>query len=403
MHRVVITGLGIISALGHDRHKFWQALCESKSGIADISQVDCQSLRFQQGAEVKNFSSDDYFEPKRINYLDRFTQFALISAKEAIMDAGLSKSDFAHEQTAIITGSCLGGKITEDNVFYRLYHEGNPRTNPATIPNAMANAGASQIAFEFGITGPTYTISTACSSSTHAIGNAFWLVRNGVVQRAIAGGSEAPFSFGQLKAWEAMRIVASDTCRPFSRGRQGLILGEGGGMLVLESLVSARARGARIYAEIIGFGMSADAKHIIEPHSVGQQRAILAALNDAGIPHDAINYINAHGTGTIVNDRVEAETIRTIFGNKRENLSVSSTKAAHGHLLGATGAIETIATVLALKYGTIPPTLHYLAKDDDCDMPSLITHHAKTCDIEFAMCFSFAFGGLNSILAFRAF
>jgi nodulation protein E len=400
MHRVVITGLGSISALGHDVKTFWEALIQGQSGIAPISQVDCQTLRFKQGAEVTCFDAHMHFEAKRMLFLDRFAQFALVAAREAIHNAGLNKEVLASETTAIITGSAMGGKVTEDQSYYRFYHQGKSHAHPFIIPNAMVNAAASQIALEFGITGPTYTVSTACASSTHAIGQAFWLIRQGVVKRAITGGSEAPFSLGQLKAWEGLRIIAQDTCRPFSTGRCGMILGEGAAMLVLESLASAKKRGAPLYGEIVGFGMSADAGHITDPLSMGQQQAISSALKDAGILPNAVQYINAHGTGTLLNDRVEAETIHNIFGDHLKNITISSTKGGHGHLLGATGAIETIATVLALQHQRVPPTVNMIKQDPCCDIP-IIAHQAKTHSIEHALCHSFAFGGLNAILVLK--
>ena len=402
MKRVVITGLGVLSALGSDHHTFWTALSAGETGISPILQVDCQTLRFSHGAEVNPYNSNQHFDDKRATFLARFAQFALIAAREAIADAGLTKNELACHHTAVITGSCMGGKITEDQGFYRLYGEGCQRGHPLIIPNAMANAGASQIAYEFGVTGPTYTISTACASSTHAIGQAFWLIRHGLVKQAIAGGSEAPFSFGQLKAWEGMRIISPDTCRPFSKNRRGMILGEGSAMLVLESLDSAIARGAKIYAEIKGFGMSADAAHITTPSSVGQQQAIRSALNDAKLPISAIQHINAHGTGTSVNDRVETETLHAVFNKKLDKLWVNSTKGAHGHLLGATGAIEIASTTLAIKHQIIPPTLNFLEKDENCDLP-LVVDCAKKTVIEYAISNSFAFGGLNGIMVLGAY
>lgn len=400
--RVVITGIGVISALGKNHHDYWSALTSGKSGIAPIKKVNCGSMRFTQGAEIKNYHAEDYFQPNQLVWLDPFAQFALISADEAIANAGLTKDDIANTQTAVITGSCVGGKTVEDKQFYRLYHDKKPSLHPSTVPNTMANAGASHITAKYGIVGPSYTISTACSSSTHAIGQAFWLIRHGLVSRAIAGGSEAPFSMGHLKAWEALRVVSADTCRPFSKNRSGMILGEGGAMLILESLSSALQRNATIHAEIVGFGMSGDACHITTPSSTGQQQAISAALNDAGIEASSIQYINAHGTGTLMNDQVETTTIQTIFPNRNNTLWVSSTKAAHGHLLGATGAAETIATVLAIKHALIPPTIHFEERDPACDLP-LVVNEARPCEIEYALCSSFAFGGLNAILVLRRF
>lgn len=400
--RVVVTGLGTISALGKNQLDFWRSLSSGISGISTIEQVDCSDMRFKSGAEVKQYNCDDYFEAKQLNWLDRFAQFALISAREAITDAKINLKDLANAQTAVITGSCLGGQNTQDQAFHRFYHQNNKRGNPNIIPNVMANAGASNIATNFGITGPTYTISTACSSSTHAIGQAFWLIRHGLVQRAITGGSEAPFSPGHLRSWEALRVVSADTCRPFSKNRSGMILGEGGAMLLLESLSSALKRGATIYAEIVGFGMSADATHLTDPNSSGQSQAITAALNDAQIKAKSVQYINAHGTATMVNDQIETRTIHSNFPEAEKHLKISSTKGAHGHLLGASGAIETIATVLAIKHQTIPPTLNFSETDPNCDLP-LVVNQAQHCDIDYALCSTFAFGGLNAILALRGY
>src|SRR5690349_15206128 len=256
MHRVAVTGIGAISALGRTAEEFRRSLCEGRPGIGPIRSADCSSLRFRNGAEVPAYDHRPYFDDKRADFIDRFAQFAVIAAREATVDAGIEWTAPLRENAAIITGSCVGGQSTEDAGFVNVYKLGMNRVHPLTIPKTMANAGASHISMEFGITGPSYTISTACSSASHAIGQAFWMVRSGMAPLAITGGSEAPFSFGILKAWEALRVVSPDTCRPFSRDRKGMVLGEGGAMLVLEPLEAARARGARIHAEIVGFGMS---------------------------------------------------------------------------------------------------------------------------------------------------
>jgi nodulation protein E len=264
----------------------------------------------------------------------------------------------------------------------------------------MANAGASHISMEFGITGPSFTISTACSSAGHAIGQAYWMVRSGVTDLALTGGSEAPFSFGILKAWEAMRVVSPDTCRPFSRDRRGMILGEGSAMFVLEPLEAARARGARIHAEIVGFGMSADACHITQPSSDGAARAMRAALRDAGLAPEQIGYINAHGTATLANDPTETAAIRSVFGAHTAKMPVSSTKSMHGHALGAAAALECLATVLALRDGVLPPTANFNEPDPDCDL-DVVPNQARPAQVEYALSNSFAFGGLNAVLALR--
>ena len=400
MRRVAITGMGAICALGRDTAEFARALAEGRSGIAPIESTDASMLRFQNGAEVKGYSHQPYFEDRRADFLDRFAQFAVIAAREAVAGAGVSWTPELRESAAIVTGSCVGGQSTEDIGFQEVYKLGHNRVHPLTIPKTMANAGASHISMEFGITGPSFTISTACSSAAHAIGQAFWMVRSGATGLAITGGSEAPFSFGILKAWEAMRVVSPDTCRPFSKDRHGMILGEGGAMLVLEPLDAARARGATVLGEIVGFGMSSDAFHITQPSANGAARAMRCALTDAGIDPAAIGYINAHGTGTLANDATETEAIRQVFGAHADRLAVSSTKSMHGHTLGAAGAVEAAATLLALHHGILPPTANFTESDPACDL-DVIPNIARPASTEFALSNSFAFGGLNAVLAFR--
>jgi nodulation protein E len=264
----------------------------------------------------------------------------------------------------------------------------------------MSNAVASHVSMEFGLTGATFTTSTACSSANHAMGQAFWLIRQGTIDVAIAGGSEAPLALGILKAWEMMRVVSPDTCRPFSLDRRGLILGEGAAILVLESEERARARGANILGEIAGFGMSSDAHHITQPSALGAARAMRSALHDAGLAPQAIGYVNAHGTGTTANDAAETEAIRSVFGEHAQKLLVSSTKSMHGHALGAAGAIEAAATLGAIQYGLIPPTANYTAPDPACDL-DVVPNTARTIQVECAISNSFAFGGLNAVLVFR--
>jgi len=399
-NRVAVTGLGVISALGHNSCEFWQALTEGRSGIAPLEAVDRSLLRFQNGAEVRNYDAQQFFDDKEAGLLDRFAQFGAIAAREALSSAGIQWTDELRENTAIVTGCCVGGQTTEDDGFVNLYRKNIPRVNPLTIPRTMENAAASRISLETGVVGPTYTVSTACSSSNHAIGQAFWMVRSGAAKMAIAGGSEAVFSFGFLKAWEAMRVVSPDTCRPFSRDRRGLILGEGGAMLVLEQLADARSRGANIYGELVGFGMSSDAYHITQPSADGAARAMRAALADAGLSPEEIGYINAHGTATPANDATETAAIRQVFGAHATELAVSSTKSMHGHALGAAGALEAIATILALQRNLLPPTANYNEPDPACDL-DVIPNQARQSHIACALSNSFAFGGLNAVLAFR--
>ena len=398
--RVVVTGVGVVSPIGNNRDEFWQSLSAGCPGIRPLQAVDGRLLRFPNGAEVQGFDPSRYFDEKEIGLLDRFAQFGVVAAREAVKDAGIEWTQELRESSAIITGSCVGGQSTEDDGFVGLYRNNAPRVNPFTIPRTMANAAASRISLELGIVGPTYTISTACSSANHAIGQAFWMVRNRGAALAITGGSEAVFSMGFLKAWEAMRVVSPDTCRPFSKDRRGLILGEGGAMLVLEPLEAAQARGAHIYAEIVGFGMSSDAHHITQPSADGAARAIRSAICDAAIQPDQVGYINAHGTGTPANDPTETTAIRKVFGEHADRLSVSSTKSMHGHALGAAGAIEAVGTVLAMERGILPPTANFTQTDPACDL-DIIPNTARRAEVDCALSNSFAFGGLNAVIAFR--
>ena len=400
MRRVAITGMGAICALGRNVREVAASLCQGRPGIGPIESADCSQLRFQNGAEVRGYHHQPYFEDRRADFLDRFAQFAVIAAREAVACASVEWTPELRERAAIITGSCVGGQSTEDVGFHEVYKLGHNRVHPLTIPKTMANAGASHISMEFGITGPSYTISTACSSAAHAIGQAYWMIRGGSTDLAITGGSEAPFSFGILKAWEAMRVVSPETCRPFSRDRRGMILGEGAAMFVLEPLEAARARGAAVHAEIVGFGMSADANHITQPSAEGAARAMRAALRDAAIAPEQIGYVNAHGTATPANDVTEAAAIRAVFGAHTDRLAVSSTKSMHGHALGASAALECLATALALRDGVLPPTANFTELDPECDL-DVIPNQARPAEVEYALSNSFAFGGLNAVLALR--
>ncbi len=399
--RVVVTGIGVVSALGCNAREFWTALAAGKCGIGPIGQIDMSLVKFKNGGEARSYDPANHFKGKEADFLDRFAQFAIVAAREAASDAGIEWTDELRERTVVATGSCVGGKASEDEGFKNLYFHRKERISPLTVSRTMANAGASIISMEMGITGPTFTLSTACSSANHAIGLAFKMIRSGEADLALAGGSEAPFNYGHLKAWEAMRNVAPDTCRPFCKDRLGMILGEGGAILVLEPLEAARARGAHIYGEIVGFGMSSDAHHLTQASKEGPARAMALALRDAGIAPEDIGYINAHGTATIANDPVEAAAIRQVFGSHVGKVAVSSTKSMHGHALGAAGAIEAIATLLALKNGILPPTVNFTTLDPACDI-DVIANTARTASVEYALSNSFAFGGLNAVVAFRA-
>ena len=393
--------MGVVSALGLDQAGFWQALTNGTSGIEAITSVDTEGLRFKNAAEVRGFDPSLVFDAKELPFLDRFAQFALLSARQAVEQAGIEWTDELRENAAIVTGSCMGGRAAEEAGYWELFHHNRTRVHPLTIPLSMSNAGASHISMKYGIQGPTYTVSTACSSSAHAIGQAFWMVRSGSAPMAIAGGSEATILIGLLKAWEAMRVISRDTCRPFSAERSGLVLGEGGAMLVLEPLETALARGATPLAEIAGFGMTSDASHVTQPSSSGAARAMRNAMQDAGLAPEQIGYINAHGTATVANDRTETAAIRAAFGAHADRLAVSSTKSMHGHTLGAAGALEAVASVLTLRHGIVPPTANYLSADPECDL-DVVPNVSRPLAVEACLSNSFAFGGLNAVLAFKA-
>lgn len=401
--RVAITGIGIISSLGVTLEENWAALRGGRSGISPISGVDFHNLalRFTNGAQVRAFDATKHFEPGKEDYIDRFAQFSVVAARDAMRDSGLELTPQLRERSAIVCGSAVGGQAAIEVGFEDLYVTDRGRVHPLTIPKTMSNAGASHISMDLKLSGPTYTVSTACSSANHAMGQAFRLVRDGDADVAVTGGSEAMFTIGMLKAWEAMRVISPDTCRPFSKDRRGMILGEGGAMMILEPLDAAKARGAKIYAEICGFGMSSDANHLTQPIVEGPARAMRDALAMAGLASEQIGYINAHGTGTPGNDPVETRAIRAVFGAHANKLAVSSTKSMHGHALGAAGAIEAIATILALREGIIPPTANFTVADPECDL-DYVPNQARKQQVEAALSNSFAFGGLNAVLAFRA-
>lgn len=400
MNRVAVTGLGIVCALGNSVPESWECLSKGICRIAPLRDPGSPAYKFQKGAEASGFVPSDHFTEKELVMLERFAQFAAVAAREAVAQSGLKFDGELGDKTAVIAGSSVGGQFAEEEGYQRLYKDGNPRVAPLTIPRTMANAGASRISLEFGIHGPVYTVATACSSSNHTIGQAFNMVRSGQITVAIAGGSEAVFSEGLLRAWEAMRVVSPDVCRPFSGDRTGLSLGEGGAMLVLENWEHARARGAEILGEIVGFGMSSDAHHITQPCVEGPAKAMQWALNDAGLRPEQVDYINAHGTGTAANDVTETAAIRTVFGESADSLLVSSTKSMHGHTLGAAGAVEAVATLLALQHGLVPPTVNFRQPDPACNL-HVVPNEPQETEIQVAMSNTFAFGGLNATLVMK--
>jgi nodulation protein E len=401
MRRVVVTGMGAISALGHDARSTWQAMREGRSGIGPIVNVATDLTLVKIAAEVRGYDATRHFDAKRLQFLDRVTQFALLAAREAIAQSGLEfRASGLGERTACIIGTGIGGETTHDEQARRFYGDRNPRVHPLTIVRLMANAPACQITIEHGLTGPAFAVVSACASANHAMAQAFDLVRSGRVDVAITGGAEACLTVPTIKAWEAVRITADDTCRPFCKQRRGMVLGEGAGIFVLEEYEHARRRGAPMLAEFAGAGLSADAGDIVLPSETGAARALAAALRDAGLDAEAIDYINAHGTGTPANDPTETRAIRRVFGAHADRLAVSSTKSMHGHALGAAGAIELVAVLGALGEGVIPPTVNFLDPDPECDL-DYVPNVAQERPVRAALSNSFAFGGLNAVVALR--
>jgi nodulation protein E len=401
--RVVVTGLGAVSPLGHSATSYWENLKQGVSGFGPITQAAApEELTQKVAAEVKNFDPLKHFEERQLSTLDRVSQFAVVAAREAIAQAGIIFDIPLSVRTAAIIGTGVGGQTTQDDSFRRVYLEKKTRVFPLTIPKLMVNAPASQVSMFCGLRGPAFVVASACASATHAIGLAFHMVRSGQVECAVTGGAEACITFGTIRGWEAMRVMAPDACRPFSIDRKGLILGEGAAMLVLEPLERARARDAQILGEIAGFGMTADAADLTAPNLDGMTRAMDSALADAKLAPQDIQYVNAHGTGTAINDETETKALHQVFGDHARKLAVSSTKSMVGHALGAAGALEMVATLLAVREGIVPPTIGYLGRDPACDL-DYVPNKARAMAIGAALSNSFAFGGLNAVLAAKKF
>jgi nodulation protein E len=399
--RVVITGVGAICALGPDARSVWSGMREGHSAIAPLAGFDDQDMRVKIAAQVRDFDPAAHFDSKKLILLDRVSQFTLVAAREAVAQSGL---DFSHgnlrQRGACVIGTGTGGEVTNDECSKRLYGEGNPRLHPLSIVRRMMSAPASQVSIEFGITGPSFAVSSACASANHAFAQAFSMVRAGVADIALAGGSEACLTLGVLRAWEAMRVLSDDTCRPFCRQRRGLVLGEGAGMLVLEDFDHARERGAEILAEFAGTGMSADAGDIVLPSDAGAARAITAALKDAQLDPVDVDYINAHGTATPANDPTETRAIHMALGERAKQVAISSTKSVHGHALGAAGALEIVAALGALREGVIPPTANFIDPDPECDL-DYVPNNAREMPVRAVLSNAFAFGGLNAVVALK--
>jgi nodulation protein E len=392
--RVAVTGIGAISALGPNIAAYRRAVQLGQCGIAPITAVPSDRLSVRSVAEVKAFDPAAHFDERQLGRLDRVAQLALVAARQAM--AGIDLSGLPPRRCGTVLAASLGQE-TIDSAYFALYGGNAKRLHPMTVPRSMPNASCSQLSIEFGLTGPSFAVASACASASHAIGTAFHMVRAGMLDLAIAGGSDASITVGFLKSWESLRVLSTGACRPFSRDREGLVIGEGAGMLVLEDWDHATARGADIHAEMLGFGMGADAVDLTAPDAAGAARAMREALEDAGLASRSIDYVNAHGTGTRLNDRTEVTALRDVFGPRLARLPVSSTKSMLGHCLNAAGALEAVASVVALRDGIIPPTLGFRVHDPNCDI-DCVANAARPAPIRTAMSNSFAFGGLNAVL-----
>ncbi|MEM7667776.1 MAG: beta-ketoacyl-[acyl-carrier-protein] synthase family protein [Pseudomonadota bacterium] len=399
MHRVAITGLGVVSALGIGKSAHFDGLANAVNGIRTLEMRDVDRLMIKIGAQA-TFDETDYFGRQEIALFDRVTQFALVAAKEAFEQSGLEITPELGLETATIIATAMGGLNTQDDNYRTVYQDQKNRVHPFIIPRLMANAPVSQVSMKYGLKGPAYSVATACASSNHAIGQAFNLVRTGQSRAAVAGGTESVLCCGGVKAWEGLRVMSKDGCRPFSKTRNGMVLGEGCAILILERWEDAVARGAVILAELCGSGVTADATDIVAPDMQGASRAMTLALRDAAMTPEEVGYINAHGTATAMNDRTEAAAIRHALGAHADNLMVSSTKSMHGHAIGAAGAIEAAAVLMTLTRGIVPPTISYDEPDPDITL-DIVPNEAREARIDAALSNAFAFGGLNAVLAFR--
>ncbi|QDI75784.1 MULTISPECIES: beta-ketoacyl-[acyl-carrier-protein] synthase family protein [Leisingera] len=400
MKRVVITGAGTINALGHSVPATLEAMREGRCGIGELEFRDVERLAIRIGGQVRGFEAEGRFNRQQMSLYDRFTQFTLTAAKEAIAQSGLEFHGELSAKAGVVLGNSGGGMQTLDENYRSVYEDGKNRVHPFVVPKLMNNAAAGHVSMQFNLKGPSFTVSTACASSNHAMAQAFQMVRSGMSPVMITGGSESMLCFGGVKAWEGLRVMSKDACRPFSANRNGMVQGEGAGVFVFEEYDHAKARGAEILCEVIGFAMSSDAADIVMPSKQGAARAIAGALQDARVNASEVGYINAHGTGTAANDKTECAAVADVFGPHADSLMISSTKSMHGHLIGGTGAVELLACIMALRDGVIAPTISYEEPDPECAL-DVVPNEAREARVDVALSNAFAFGGLNAVLALR--
>ncbi|MDI3337453.1 beta-ketoacyl-[acyl-carrier-protein] synthase family protein [Defluviimonas aestuarii] len=400
MRRVAITGAGTINALGHDVATTLAAMREGRCGIGPLEFRDVDRLQIRIGGQVRGWEAEAHFNRQDLALFDRFTQFTMIAARQAVTQSGLDFSGRLGLECGVVLGTAGGGVNTWDENYRTVYEDGKNRVHPFVVPKLMNNAAASHVSMEWNLRGPSFTVATACASSNHAMGLAFQMVRSGAARAMITGGSEAMLCFGGIKAWEGLRVMSKDACRPFSANRNGMVQGEGAGVFVFEDWDHAVARGADILTEVAGFAMSSDAADIVMPSQAGAERAISGALRDAGLNPADVGYVNAHGTGTAANDKTECAAVAHAFGADADRLMISSTKAMHGHLIGGTGAVELLACIMALRDGVIAPTIGYEEPDPECAL-DVVPNVAREAKIDAALSNAFAFGGLNAVIALK--
>lgn len=407
MKRVVITGMGTINPIGHNVNETWESIKNKECGIQEISLIDSSTYKTKFDAEIKNYDPNEFFDPKTAKRNDRYTQFGIIAAREAVKDSGITKENSDHSRIGTYFSSGIGGLTTIQEQCQIYFEKGNSRISPLFIPMGISNMAAGTIAIEHGFKGESMSIVTACASSAHAIGEAYRAIQLGEEDIILAGGSEASINEVALAGFENMKALthATEVDRasiPFDAERSGFVMGEGAGAIILEELEHAKARGAKIYAELIGYGSTTDAYHITSPSPDGEggANAMARALRNADIKPEEVDYINAHGTSTHLNDAIETKAIKATFGEHAKKLMVSSTKGNTGHLLGGAGVLEAIISVKAINDSLVPPTINYKVKDEECDL-DIVPNEPRKADIKVAMSNSLGFGGHNATIIVR--
>ncbi|MGC8202480.1 beta-ketoacyl-[acyl-carrier-protein] synthase family protein [Aliiroseovarius sp. PTFE2010] len=400
MKRVVITGAGTVNALGLDVTSTLEAMREGRCGIGPLEFRDVDRLAIKIGGQIKNWDAEHRFNRQQMALYDRFTQFTLVAAKQAITQSGLEFVGELAVRSGVVLGTSGGGLTTQDENYRMVYEEGKNRVHPFVVPKLMNNAACSHVSMEWNLKGPSFTVATACASSNHAMGQAFNMIRSGMATTMVTGGSESMLCFGGVKAWEGLRVMSKDACRPFSMNRSGMVQGEGAAVFVFEDYDHAKKRGAEILAEVVGFAMTSDASDIVMPSKQGAARAISGALMDGRLSADDVGYINAHGTGTAANDKTECAAVADALGAHADKVMISSTKSMHGHLIGGTGAVELLACIMAVRDGIIAPTINYEEPDPECAL-DVVPNEAREAGVDVVLSNAFAFGGLNAVLALR--